>query len=165
MEIRLARIDDAADIAVMRRENGVREGVLALTSERSSAVRKFLGSLESCDRAFAAEEDGRLAGLAVLLQSREPRRSHCASVAIMVAAENQGAGIGSALMKRLLDEADQTLKIHRLELMVLADNKAAVALYRKNGFNIEARRKRAAVKDGAFVDEFLMARIRGEATA
>lgn len=165
MEIRPATLDDAADIAILRRENGVREGILALTSERSASVCEFLSSLTGGDRALAALDGGRLVGLAVLLHCAAPRRSHCASVAVMVAAECQGAGIGRALMKRLLAEADAALHYRRLELMVLADNKPALELYRKNGFEIEARRRHAAVANGKFVDEYLMARINREVQA
>ena len=102
---------------------------------------------------------------AVLLRSTAPRRAHCASIAVMVGAENHGVGIGSALLKRLLDEADRELCLHRLELLVLADNSAAISLYRKNGFSIEARRRHAAVRNGDFADEFMMARISAEAGA
>jgi putative acetyltransferase len=41
---------------------------------------------------------------------------------------------------------------------VLTENKAAINLYKKFGFKIEATRKNAAVKDGKFVDEYFMGR-------
>jgi putative acetyltransferase len=164
-EIRPARLEDAADIAAIRREDGVHENILALTSERTSDVRRFLSALCRDDRAFVAEGEDGLTGMAVLLRSTAPRRAHCASIEVMVGAESQGVGVGSALLKRLLDEADHELRLHRLELLVLADNKAALSLCRNNGFSIEARRKHAAVRNGKFADEFLMARIRAEASA
>jgi len=164
-EIRPARLEDAADIAAIRREDGVRENILAVTSERTSDVRRFLSALGPDDRAFVAVCEGATTGMAVLLHSTAPRRAHCASIAVMVGAENQGVGVGSALLKRLLDEADRELCLHRLELLVLADNSAAISLYRKNGFSIEARRRHAAVRNGDFADEFMMARISAEAGA
>ena len=80
-------------------------------------------------------------------------------LAIMVDPYYQEKGIGTALMKRLLDEADEKLFLRRIELLVLTDNTPAINLYKKFGFKIEATRKNAAVKDGRFVDEYFMGRI------
>jgi len=79
-------------------------------------------------------------------------------LAVMVAPYYQEKGIGTALMKTLLDEADGELSLYRIELLVLTENNAAINLYKKFGFKIEATRKNAAVKDGKFVDEYFMGR-------
>lgn len=159
LEIRPVIIEDAETISRIRRQDGVREGVLALTSERLEATVDFLKCIGGEDRAYAAIEGNDLLGIAVLLNNKSPRRPHCATVAVMVDADYQGRGIGKLLMRHLVDQADNLLKLHRLELYVLADNVPAISLYQKLGFNIEATRKHAAAKDGKFINEYFLGRI------
>ena len=159
MEIRTVSIQDAENISRIRRLNGVREGVLAVTSERLDATVNFIRSLSEYDRAFVAVENGEIAGMAVMLKNRCFTRRHSAKLAVMVAPYYQEKGVGSSLMKRLMDEADEKLGLRRIELHVLTDNIPAISLYKKFGFKIEATRKNAAVKDGKFVDEYFMGRV------
>ena len=163
MQIRPASTNDSEYIARIRRQNGVREGVLALTSERTEVTEKFISSLGNSDRAYVAEEGGEIIGLAVMLLSRTINRSHCASIAIMVSSDFQNSGVGSALMRQIIGDADKVLKLRRIELKVLADNEPAIKLYKKFGFEQEATLRHAAVKNGKYVDEHLFARINGEA--
>lgn len=159
MEIRTVSIQDAENISRIRRLNGVREGVLAVTSERLDATVNFIRSLSEYDRAFVAVENGEIAGMAVMLKNRCFTRRHSAKLAVMVAPYYQEKGVGSSLMRRLMDEADEKLGLRRIELLVLTDNIPAISLYKKFGFKIEATRKNAAVKDGKFVDEYFMGRV------
>lgn len=160
MEIRPVSIKDSEQISRIRRLNGVREGILAITSERLDVTVDFIKSLSDDDRAFVAvEENGEIAGMAVMIKNRSYIRRHCAMLAVMVAPDYQEKGIGTALTKKLTDEADKKLNLHRIELLVLTDNLPAINLYKKFGFTIEATRKKAAVKEGRFVDEYFMGRI------
>ena len=72
-----------------------------------------------------------------------------------------GRGIGTALLGALIDAADKWLNLRRLELTVYVDNVAAIGLYEKFGFVIEGTRRQDAFRDGAFVDAYGMARLRG----
>jgi RimJ/RimL family protein N-acetyltransferase len=49
--------------------------------------------------------------------------------------------------------------MHRLELGVMINNAAGIALYTKMGFVIEGTRKHAYLVDGQWVDEYLMGRM------
>ena len=151
MEIRAVMPEDAEAIAAIRRQNGVREGVLALSSERIKR-----------DRGFVAVENGEVVGFSVMIANREPCRAHSAFIAVMVNADFQQMGIGHKLLKHLVDRADNELMFHRLELLVLTDNERAIKLYKSLGFMVEATRKHAAVVKGTFVNEYLMGRLRGE---
>ncbi|MFA6893680.1 MAG: GNAT family N-acetyltransferase [Synergistaceae bacterium] len=160
MQIRPIAIEDAEQISRIRRLDGVREGILAVTSERLDVTVNFIKSLSDDDRAFVAvEKKDEIAGMAVIVKNKCFKRRHSAMLAIMVAPYYQEKGIGTTLMKRLLDEADEKLFLRRIELLVLTDNTPAINLYKKFGFKIEATRKNAAVKDGRFVDEYFMGRI------
>ena len=164
MEIRKISIEDTEQISRIRRLNGVREGVLAVTSERIDVTANFIGSLSECDRALAAVENGEVAGMAVILKNKCSTRRHSAKLAVMVAPYYQEKGIGTALIKKIIQEADEVLDLKRIELLVLTDNVPAIKLYKKFGFKIEATRKNAAVKEGKFVDEYFMARINKKGT-
>ena len=59
---------------------------------------------------------------------------------------------------RALDVADNWIGYTRLELTVYTDNAAAVALYRKAGFVIEGTARRYALRNGEYVDAYMMAR-------
>ncbi len=54
MEIRPVSTEDAEQISRIRRLNGVREGVLAVTSERLDVTVDFINSLSEDDRAFVS---------------------------------------------------------------------------------------------------------------
>ena len=164
MEIRKISIEDTEQISRIRRLNGVREGVLAVTSERIDVTANFIESLSECDRALAAVENDEVAGMAVILKNKCFTRRHSAKLAVMVAPYYQEKGIGTALIKKIIQEADEIPDLKRIELLVLTDNVPAIKLYKKFGFKIEATRKNAAVKDGKFVDEYFMARINKKGT-
>lgn len=78
---------------------------------------------------------------------------------ISVLPEAQGQGVGSALMAAMCDYADRWVGALRLELTVYTDNVAALALYRKFGFEIEGTHKGYAMRDGRYTDAHAMARI------
>ena len=71
-----------------------------------------------------------------------------------------GNGVGQFLMETMIDWADHTPAIRRLELTVQARNERAVHLYQKFGFDIEGTKKRGArTKMEEFLDVYLMAKL------
>jgi putative acetyltransferase len=85
---------------------------------------------------------------------------HVGSIGMAVRDDWQGKGVGTALMEAALDLADNWLNLTRMELRVYVDNLAAVALYKRFGFEIEGTHRRLAFRNGEYVDAYSMARIR-----
>lgn len=86
------------------------------------------------------------------------RNRHATVFVIGVLEAFQGMGIGT----RLFAAAEAWARrqgIVRLELTARTDNHAGQALYKKMGFEIEGTRKRSLCVNGAYVDEFAMAKI------
>ena len=79
---------------------------------------------------------------------------------MMVRDDWQGKGVGTALVRAMIDLADRWLNLTRIELTVFTDNEPAVALYRKFGFQIEGTHRKFAFRDGEFVDAYAMARVK-----
>jgi len=67
--------------------------------------------------------------------------------------------VGTALLAAAIDIADNWMGYRRLELTVYTDNAAAIALYRKFGFEIEGTHRGYAFRNGAYVDAHTMARL------
>lgn len=88
------------------------------------------------------------------------RLRHSAMLGIMVHADYQGEGIGKALLEKVLDLADNWLMLVRVELTVFVENERAVKLYKSLGFEMEGTKKYAAIRNGKYADEYLMARYR-----
>lgn len=76
------------------------------------------------------------------------RQSHVTEFGIAVKKEYRRLGIGTAMMKSLMDVAKKDKDIKVLHLDVYADNEPAIAMYEKLGFKEVARLKdRAQIKD------------------
>ncbi len=88
-----------------------------------------------------------------------PRRRHVAGLGLCVAAAWQRRGVGSGMMRRLLDWADRWSGYLRIELGVYTDNAAAIALYRRFGFEVEGTQRAYALRGGRYVDTLMMARL------
>ena len=88
---------------------------------------------DSCDNIMLiAKEDGRIVGVCDL--HRLPRRmSHRGEISVSVLREYWNRGIGTLLMGRILDFArDNGFGV--IDLQVRSDNRAAIRLYEKYGF-------------------------------
>ena len=108
---------------------------------------------------LVAERDGMVVGNAGLMPMTHVRRRHVMGLGMAVATATQGQGVGSALMQALIDWADHWAQVLRLELTVFTDNAAAIALYRKFGFEIEGTHRGYALREGKYADVLTMARI------
>jgi putative acetyltransferase len=71
-----------------------------------------------------------------------------------------GRGIGTRLLRAILDTADNWLDLRRNELTVFVDNAPAIALYERHGFAVEGTLRSYAFRDGAYEDVYAMARLR-----
>lgn len=91
---------------------------------------------------------------------QRPRRSHVADFGICVGAQWQNRGVASALIRTMIDMCDNWLRVERIELTVFVDNDAAIAVYRKYGFEIEGTGKKYGLRDGEYVDAYFMARVK-----
>ncbi len=87
------------------------------------------------------------AGFAYLhMEKRCPGDRYFASLGIVVGDEHRNKGIGSQLVAGLINQAYQN-NVDRIVLTVLADNKSAIRLYQKHGFDLIN-----TVNDGEFWD-------------
>lgn len=160
--IRRASTKDAAAYARLMGDPAVYAGLMQMPypSEETWAAR-LADSLApgKQDLLLVAEEHGHVVGTCGMHPAgASPRRRHAMMVGISVAREAQGRGVGSALMAAMCDYADRWAGVLRLELSVYVDNAAAIALYRKFGFEVEGTHRAYALRDGVYVDTHAMAR-------
>ncbi len=109
--------------------------------------REFLeGALRDIERGnkshIVVEHGDRFIGEAEVRRDRLRRKKHVGSIAISLLPAYRHEGIGTELMKLLIDEA-QRLDLHLLELTCFENNPTALHLYEKMGF------KRTGVTPGA----------------
>src|SRR4029434_3060198 len=110
---------------------------------------------------LVAEAGGELVGNAGLhSMGRSARRRHVGYIGMAVRDDWHGRGVGTALMGAIVDLADNWLGYRRLELTVYTDNAAAIALYRKFGFETEGTLREYSYRGGEYVDAYTMARLR-----
>jgi L-phenylalanine/L-methionine N-acetyltransferase len=136
-------------------------GTLQLPLQSKEAWRKRLAEPPEGLFLLAACVDEEVVGnLGLETSPNRPRIRHVGSIGMAVRDDWQGKGVGTALMEAALDLADNWLNLTRIELRVYVDNSAAVALYKRFGFEIEGTHSRYAFRDGEYVDAHSMARIR-----
>jgi RimJ/RimL family protein N-acetyltransferase len=107
---------------------------------------------------LVAEKDGELVGYLAAYGGRYKRNRHSAYIITGVLKDFTFQGIGARLLEELERWARKN-NVHRLELTVMAHNEAAIALYRKMGFEIEGRKLHALFVNGSYVDEYCMAKL------
>ena len=154
--IRAVNAEDSAAIYELRKQPLVRRYTPALPSDRPIDYTSKWGPN---DHVLVAEIDGRVIGYAGL-HVRDGKRRHSAWLGIAVHDEFHGRGAGLALMRGLLDLADNHLALLRVDLEANADNERAIAMYRRFSFVDEGILKKAYFIDGKYVDALLMARLR-----
>ena len=162
--IRPVKIGDGMGINNLRRMPGVFENTLGIPSERVTRNENYIVNMDQHTHMFVAVINDDLGaeviiGCVGLTVFSNPRLRHSASIGIMVHKDFQDKGVGTALMKTIVDLADNWLMLVRVELGVFVDNQRAIHLYEKFGFNKEGIKKMAAIRNGKYVDEILMARI------
>jgi Acetyltransferases, including N-acetylases of ribosomal proteins len=157
--IRHAEPNDAAAIRQNYMHPGVYHDTLQLPHPSLEMWQERL-NVKPGQRRLVACIDEKIVGDLSLQVEASPRRSHVATFGISVAADAQGRGVGSALMREMINLCDNWMRIERIELTVFSDNPAALALYRKYGFEIEGTGKKFALRNGEYVDAYYMARMK-----
>ena len=137
-------------------------GTLQLPLPSAEMWRKRVSEKPENLYSLVACADGEVVGnLGLETQPTRWRRRHVGQIGMAVRDDWQGKGIGTALMEAALDLADNWLNLTRVELSVFTENAAAIALYEKFGFEVEGTHRRYAFRNGAYVDSYSMARVRG----
>ena len=158
LKLRALLASDAEQFHAMQQLPAVVNGNPHPPFQSLASTREYIEKLEPNEIVIAAAIGDTLVGEAELTPSKG-RRAHAASIGICVHDAWHRRGIGHALMTELLDVADNWLGLRRVELHVFTDNHAALALYRKFGFEIEARQRGAVLRRGVLIDCYLMARL------
>ncbi|MCG7392322.1 GNAT family N-acetyltransferase [Microvirga sp. ACRRW] len=159
LTIRATRPSDCEAIAALASLPGYRWGTLRMPHQTPEETRKWLESLGANNVSLAAFLNEQIVGH-IGLTRLAGRRAHAANIGMGVHDDHRGRGIGSSLLREVLMIADDWLNLNRIELTVYVDNAPAIALYKRNGFEVEGTHRSFAFRGGSFVDAHAMARIK-----
>ncbi|MEQ6291863.1 GNAT family N-acetyltransferase [Vogesella sp. GCM10023246] len=152
---------DAAALHRLRTSPGVVRNTLQQPFQSLASVQQLVDNFPPHIHALVAcTPDGALVGCGGLHLAQPLRRRHCALLFLMVRDDWQGKGVGGALMRALLDYADNWLDLKRIELDAVHDNHGAIALYERYGFLHEGVARGFNLREGVYEDAVLMARLR-----
>ena len=103
-----------------------------------------------------AMDKDEIAGIATIHSSAKVKARHDGELGIVVAKKYQGQGIGTELIRQLIEWAKGNGVTTRISLDTRADNVKAVELYLKFGFVGEGCRKNSTLLDGKYYDLYVM---------
>jgi ribosomal protein S18 acetylase RimI-like enzyme len=155
MEIRPARREDEPALLALDRATMSPDVTPASPDDPRP---EFWRSDQEPEDTLVAEVDGALAGYVKLGHPTSLKSSrHVITVrGLAVDPDNQGQGIGRALMEAAIEEAKRR-GARRLTLRVLGPNARAKALYESLGFEVEGVQREEFFLDGRYVDDVLLA--------
>ena len=115
---------------------------------------------ERIENHIFAQKGSEVVGVIGLLFRPRQKQKHIADIfGLFVKKEFRGIGIGDLLLKEAIKIASSREGITKLELGVIEDQKAAIALYEKNSFQRVGKLSRELQVNGKFHDEILMERL------
>jgi putative acetyltransferase len=157
--VRRAEARDAEAIAATFASPLAVAGTLQLPFPSTAKWANWIAELAAEDHLLVAQVAGEVVGnLGLQPASKSPRRRHAGTIGMAVRDDWHGRGVGTALLEAGIDLADNWIGYSRLELTAYTDNAAALALYRKFGFEVEGTARRYALRNGEWVDACMMAR-------
>lgn len=134
------------------------------TGERGKNLDRLQGAIDSAvdgnDLCFLALDRNEIIGYITAQVGRVRRENHSAYIVVGIREKYRNRGIGTEFFKKLNEWAVEK-KIVRLELTVICNNKIALNLYKKNGFEIEGIKRKSLYIDGEYIDEYYMSKIIG----
>ncbi len=138
--IREATADDAAELLNYLKQIGSETHNLTFGSEgvpfSVEEERRFLESMQTAVRSrmyLAFSSEGEIIGNATFQGFERKRMRHRSNIAISVKKKYWGLGIGSGLMKHMIDFA-KSIDVEVITLEVLSENQRAISLYEKFNF-------------------------------
>ncbi len=157
--IREARIEDIDALLEVVNQPTNRHGTGRVPFQTRSWVEARIPPTDPNITCVVAVVEGTAIGWATLARGKE-RRTHVGSIGIAVHEAHVGKGYGRQMMNALLDVADNWMGLVRVQLDVNCDNAPAIALYKNCGFEIEGVQRAHVIRDGQYIDGYLMSRIR-----
>ncbi len=161
LRIRPPHPSDMESLYAIFRHPDVARTTLQLPSQALWVTRQRLLDPPPGIRRFVAVSGGQVIGMAALVPHTRPRQAHSAGLGMSIHPDYWGRGVGSALMRAIVDLADNWLNLRRVELEVNTDNVAGVRLYEKFGFEREGTYRYHTYGDGRWADSYFMGRLAG----
>ncbi|MBP2168682.1 putative acetyltransferase [Erwinia toletana] len=162
IEIRHVSIEDAPAIQQLYSQPDTLAGTLQVPYPSLKLWQDRLANLRPGVHSLVACIDGQVVGQVTLEVNQSPRRRHTADFGLGVDINHRGKGVAQAMLAAITDMCDHWLAVERMELTVYCDNAAAVAVYRKFGFEVEGTGRNYALRHGEKVDVYFMARLRAQ---
>lgn len=103
-----------------------------------------------------AEVEGKIVGTLNFGGGRRLRTAHAGEFGVSVLKEYWGQGIGTELIKYLIDWCKKSGVIRKVNLRVRSDNNSAIHVYKKLGFNDEGVITRDFLINDKFYDSIFM---------
>jgi RimJ/RimL family protein N-acetyltransferase len=123
--------------------------------EEKERIQRILDDIK--ETLIVAEVNGVVVGSIEFRSQTRKRLSHTGSVSMSISKNYRGMGIGKALLKALLDWAEENPLIEKVSLGVFSTNQRAISLYKQMGFLEEGRLiKEYKLNHGEYVDDVLM---------
>lgn len=118
----------------------------------------FLDSISKQKNALyiVAEIDGKVVGSLNFTAGTRPRTEHIGEFGVSVLKEYWGNGIGTELIRYLIEWSNHTRLVRKIDLIVRQDNDSAIRLYQKLGFTEEGVITRELQINGRFYDALRM---------
>lgn len=165
MLIREISLEDAESlIGLIKQVESESHFMLMESGERDTTSEQQRNQLvrieqQSNSTIFVAEqEDGELVGYLIAIGGSVRKTKHSAYLVIGILEVCRGRGLGTRLFQQL-EEWAKNRNISRLELSVVTENEAGVALYKKSGFKIEGIKRNSLMVDNKFYNEYFMSKL------
>ncbi|MEG1800542.1 MAG: N-acetyltransferase [Oscillospiraceae bacterium] len=110
----------------------------------------------SLTQIFIAKVDGEIVSQGEITFCNRARTMHTCSLAISVRQDKWGVGLGSEMMKYLIEYIKSKRFVKIIFLEVRADNWQAIGLYEKYGFIPTGQKENILCVEGEFFDTTLM---------
>jgi len=123
--------------------------------------REYLKAVAESDNALVllALHEDTIVGALSFEGGRRPRIRHTGELGISVLESFTGCGIGRVLLEMLIEWAERSGVIRKLNLRTRVDNIGAIRLYERLGWVVEGRVTRDQGIDGVYTDTLFMGRL------
>ena len=117
---------------------------------------RAIAQLEKGNRLhMVAEVEGKVIASCGITKRRFTCENHVGDLGILIKSGYRDIGIGSEMMKTLIDQA-RVMRLKILSLTVFATNKRAIHVYEKVGFKEIGRIPKGIFRNGKYIDRVMM---------